>query len=1754
MAANPIIYNDGGVYRFRDFISQIPEFLKSEDDVVILLQLFSDYINNAYRDITTIKKFEFKLISIESRVGLSNIKLNKLASLFKEAEVRSNSILYLSRPISTPVTSNEYFLGIFEHTGTLETLSPSVIPFPLTEANDGNRAYIEFTKYPEHSGSYVYNRSTGTLTLDPFNTSQDPFTNTPNKPIPTVGGIAPRIIQFEPTDISTVNTRKAKQVGDVIYFEVFFTATLNNITDVPSIEIVEPTDDSPYLIDYYNSVDALPSNYKYKYVIDFPSICANFNWPDVYTQGNGLFYARDLTQYVPESLKNSDGNNIYVDPIHKENYTNIPIYSITVDGATDTLTVKTKLPHTLNVGSRFNVQGDGVNTSYDKSVTKVISSVEFQYFDDAPPALIETAINVNIPNLSYYKMVNKKSNNGFYLKVPYKDLEGTVEFAPGDVIVRVKDREELKYDTFNAETEVDITSDYVIVNTDPKLFNFVIGDVITLRGHGGINFPAGFSKVITELTYSITTNVATAICAGHKLSDGFRVYISGATQYQYNGMVTVTVVDDDTFTYTPISIPTIFTATGSITFVYELTDGEVYTISDISVTTDAPNTHRIKLKDVDMTAVGSGKIDIVKLGIYFDGIDDVDITTNKITLHGGTNPLEGLQVGHAIRLRKANNLLLPEPLTEELTYNILEIDTDDNTVILSINGLTPVELLVRNHGAIDFIKLNKTRDVGVIKSVDIASAGSTGQIVLKEYVGDFVSKGMIAKISDEIIDFRAVIAEVNSNGDYIDSTTVTWDDGIGDVYAPQYKKGDYVAYNGIRYKLRNSIVVSKPVDDKMDVKSRSPLPPDKLSEFYEYKMDNIIIPKSNLTKNPYMVGMYIAKSLAYNEEPDFNVGYDDLSADLYVKQVEQLELKHGHDQRQWYFSPRVAPPDVIERNGFIEIVKGTGLSNDIVDIDASPYVKANVEHPLLLEGTELQIERTINSLTYSDTTGLATAVCSAEHRLKSGVRVTISDAVETDYNGTFEINVVNSTTFTYEPTVAPTVTPATGTISAEFNNTIVFSILSLAVESPTEVRVITNLGDHGLNVGSTIKISGATDSGYDTPSSVIVLVDGDEFVYTVADTTGLVTETPTNAIATYQPLAGDYINAISQLSTNERGIYSVNRGEWLKFDDTQITQHTTIFAQQNIFDVTEDNPSVAKGKEFNASLSVSGNEVTVTLSGNHDYTVGTVVNITNVAQAVYNGAFTVTESVPETNTFKYKIGTYAASIADPPTAATNKKIKCQSNKWYKFIINQIQWQKLSNSLVYTASTNNREYFFKPNKPSDVYRNNVLTLSNEFTFEYVQSLITVDLEANTIGVTDASNYKVGDKLTYIANGDEIIGLDDNVEYTVATVNYESNLITLEGVDLDYESPHNSYFTQEINIIVGDIVNAHDQLVQHENGKYRVEKEGWRRLNTKLCMKVRDITVDTQLIDVNAYSASPYMYVTYNEAEVDAYINENFSADHQVYKSYNTTIPNFQFVLEKIENMDTTSPMHRMYNAKFDKNTVASRKNMKSDFLGVDDMKYPLIEKIERLAYLKDPNVIDFEFINHLARYMGYDMTPLVDDVAESIFYKTNEEKEKAIRSIIKNLPYFNALRSTKTGLESLLLTFGLVGKVVTLWTESSKPYKDLIPDFMVRNMQYVKMYDKTPTTYVPTPHFKLDIDVEGNFDNQITVREVDKLTNNIEIYKPINTVFDGIVLYIEATLKTGIYAGEMKAIGRMQADVGYEDIEFDYGAIIDGDCI
>jgi len=70
----------------------------------------------------------------------------------------------------------------------------------------------------------------------------------------------------------------------------------------------------------------------------------------------------------------------------------------------------------------------------------------------------------------------------------------------------------------------------------------------------------------------------------------------------------------------------------------------------------------------------------------------------------------------------------------------------------------------------------------------------------------------------------------------------------------------------------------------------------------------------------------------------------------------------------------------------------------------------------------------VTSITRSGTT--VTVTTTTDHGLQEGQAVVIAGAVEPDYNGTFDVaSVTSSTVYTYEISTTPT-TPATGTITS----------------------------------------------------------------------------------------------------------------------------------------------------------------------------------------------------------------------------------------------------------------------------------------------------------------------------------------------------------------------------------------------------------------------------------------------------------------------------------------------------------------------------------------------------------------------------------------------------------------------------------------------------------------------------------------------------------------------------------------------------
>jgi len=105
---------------------------------------------------------------------------------------------------------------------------------------------------------------------------------------------------------------------------------------------------------------------------------------------------------------------------------------------------------------------------------------------------------------------------------------------------------------------------------------------------------------------------------------------------------------------------------------------------------------------------------------------------------------------------------------------------------------------------------------------------------------------------------------------------------------------------------------------------------------------------------------------------------------------------------------------------FVQLYKSTDVNAPALSGAAGALI--TVLNKCLVDGYT-----TASVTTLTSAAGTATATIPANATLVTGNYVTISGANEVDYNGTFQITVTNSTTFTYTVLNSPT-SPATGTI------------------------------------------------------------------------------------------------------------------------------------------------------------------------------------------------------------------------------------------------------------------------------------------------------------------------------------------------------------------------------------------------------------------------------------------------------------------------------------------------------------------------------------------------------------------------------------------------------------------------------------------------------------------------------------------------------------------------------------------------------
>ncbi|MCK9428474.1 MAG: chitobiase/beta-hexosaminidase C-terminal domain-containing protein [Candidatus Omnitrophica bacterium] len=235
--------------------------------------------------------------------------------------------------------------------------------------------------------------------------------------------------------------------------------------------------------------------------------------------------------------------------------------------------------------------------------------------------------------------------------------------------------------------------------------------------------------------------------------------------------------------------------------------------------------------------------------------------------------------------------------------------------------------------------------------------------------------------------------------------------------------------------------------------------------------------------------------------------------------------------------------------------------------------------------------------------------------------------------------------------------------------------------------------------------------------------------------------------------------------------------------------------------------------------------------------------------------------------------------------------------------------------------------------------------------------------------------------------------------------------------------------------------------------------------------------------------------------------------------NTNYPNYPLLAPKFEVIYEWQSPEVFYNYFSSENEYR-----------VDDKKSTILEKIHKIAYLKDPDVIDFEYIQFVASQMGYNLDIDEDDINDNKYYSSSDDKQNALRSILRNLPNFYKIKCTKNGLEALLLSFGIVGDIVYLYTignNTQQGYVDFIDSkllegdlsgmyddadlvaFKAAKINNASLASSVASDWFPSPHFRIEIDLLKQ-DLRLNAEKMGLklITKAVKRTKPINTVFQG----------------------------------------------
>lgn len=1679
------IYNDRGQFRFSDFVAYIPEYLKNEPDVVTLLQVFSDYINNAYRNIETVEKFEFAIVTTSGNVDIAIKRMEYLRTMLDLAGARGDYVNFMSVPRAnvksnavfgqdtgfSPYTINYNGSEIADRIDNASSVDPGIVWF-----NDGDVVFVNYDNIAgesSHVVAYYYDAQTNALVKDPEGTSQDPFTDTDNS--------ASRVLSFKTSDVSTVKTRYgySDEYGNQ-YKEVFFTARIFDVKSDNAVKEITLSGGQKAVIDYYGMERTQSGKMRTAIRFDGEN---GWKWKDGFptaiiylseTSGGNLAVIKGLDKYCmpanactdPSYIETANRYAIVGIPVEEDNVLTVELDTCYPEYTNGTVYLAVK--RNSQILGEFNVVKDSRESGrLDLRLIPTGTMPDISGYGDGELVLIDLPL--------------------FYGR-------GVLDYTQASPIIKLGMVETLEYkdeDGLNIIPDAKMTAYACTAEGNPEIGYLNIVKKDDPARSSDDSYMDGGYVIVVPFNSDIARNFGTAFDLGD------RIYIESGNKY-WDGLAIVKS----------------FTA---------VADGYAMKLEGISapirpIRTATPATVRA-------TTVGyfSVESDVITSGYFNESKLSED--SSVVVLHGTDNQLVAR-------------------MSADGTFSI---HVPDDTYSMEI--LTKTDARVRNLLQVDVAD-------GVTTTIWSRSRGdlfTRPYVMLTDEIGNMGIGKVVYSVGEEV--YPLVMGE--------------------------YKKGQYVYDAATKrvYRCTEDCVVTDP-----NVASSSNL-------FGEDRIVHYSVPYAEKF-NVFMPYYGPFTSLEYEGTVEYTTDPEVFMAPLYITKVEEKSLKYGWEHREFLNYGDSLNMSGKSRNGMVEFHtterSGSGeclTADDAMDIVSSDLFDRcawSYTHPIVTKGcsssfkVDVDDPVSIGAERIDDDGTWKVTIHSAAHGLVDGAMVTVAGLNEAQVRGysidfntaLVPVDVVDGDTFTYN-IKADAKIKATNCFALrehdaadiEYVQDYFVEIAAISADAGEGLSILFKDRVHGPIAGDMVYLDGCELNGAPFPAgpyevaSVNSAFNGITVRYSNPDI-----PVPVDGAKVRKPIAVGDIVVITDEGGKPIKFYEVESGIWPEVERNALVTPFDLFSQTNLFDVTDTNPTIALGDPIKVRDIIYTGEGRATVhlaeplvhftAENRKYIEGkTVVLLENITPSDFNG-YHVVEAINSPTSIEISMRLYNTytNVGIPTGDLEMTLSEC---RWYKFTVDEVEWEKTSSQATFTGkNTTNRV----------AYDNGVETLLCEYEHglavgDYVVLGTAFDRFDETTGLSDYAMGKVvsvPDKMNVgvkIVFGNYVPGM--SINRGVITLPGSDNIVKRYG---EYFMRLDSIGGEKYQFRNGDIVIAAGQLVPSERMSYLVrEGSRWSILKKKRIVKIRKISVDeyrnSYFMDADAdEDVDEYKYTTYSDVDVA-------KSTQWAYASRMYMVRNPIFAKPAIDNMDTTRDPNAEYSSAEDYANVAPRDDMKRSFKGVPDMKYPLIEKIERLAYLRDANVIDFELIGYLARFMGYDLTPMAEDVQTSNLYRTVKQQEAAIREAVLNLPQYYALGGTNAGLKMLMGAFGVIGEVLTLYTNTMHPYDEMLNRVEVENRLRDDTTNRTlEGTWVSTPYIDIELTDDSRFPQfSIQADDIKRIKEQIRVWKPINVVFrDIIVRYVdEINLYPQIEGPVVSitefgaAIGRNEDDEDDEVIEPEY---------